>query len=74
VAEGGGLLNFPWSCRFNLPNNLHAGASPLNWGNSASLRVYLLPILLPRFSASGLILVLSLPQPAASTANHNHRQ
>ena len=35
-AEGGGLLNLPRPCRFNLPNSLHPGVSALKWGDSAS--------------------------------------
>ena len=31
-----GLLSLPRSCRFNLPNNLHVGASALKWGDAAS--------------------------------------
>ncbi len=34
IADG--LLNLPRSYRFNLPNNLHMGASALKWGDSAS--------------------------------------
>jgi hypothetical protein len=38
--QGGGLLNLPPSCRFNLPNNLQVGASPLKWGDSASFGLF----------------------------------
>lgn len=36
VAEGGGLLNLPRICRFNLLNHLHVGAGALKLANVVS--------------------------------------
>jgi hypothetical protein len=47
VAEGGGLLNLTRSCRFNLPNNLHVGASALKWGDAASFGCICSPLCSP---------------------------
>ena len=47
MAEGGGLLNLPRSCCFNLPNNLHMGASALKWGDSTSFGCICSPVCSP---------------------------
>ena len=52
MAEGGGLLSLPRSCRFNLPNDLHSGANAPNWGGSASFGGYALHFA-PRIGRTG---------------------
>ena len=47
MAEGGGLLNDPRSCRFNLPNNLQVGESHLKWGEYVSFGCICSPLCSP---------------------------
>jgi hypothetical protein len=49
VSPYNGLLSLPRSCRFNLPNNLHVGASALKWGDAASFGCICSPLCSPNF-------------------------
>lgn len=49
LIKADGLLNLPQCYRFNLPNNLQAGASAPDWGDDLSLGCICSPLCSPVF-------------------------